>query len=380
MHYSFSTVLMTILASNLIIVLITFCFRHKKVMLSIGYRLLAIFLALTLIRFLFPFELPFTRNVFLPECISVLIAYCRHPFFSLPLRKFSLELSAWTVFEFVWLIGFLVQLIRHIVTYHGCSRFLSRFGQDISMEGGIRAKLDSICGQRQNRFRVVVVPSLQVPQIFGIFSPRILLPSSIDVESEEFLFSLRHEVYHYYHHDLLIKEAVNLLCILYWWNPACVLLKKQVGLILEMHVDDSLVDNNPEITLAYLRSLIRLAEAAAHTDSPIPSGLTVAAVSMNESELEQRFQMMCRQQKSASIPLFLLLLVIVASTYFASYAIILEASSNTMLDDSEVLELPDGFYAVPASDNTYSIYYNGTLIETVPNLDYYRGIPVLSAD
>lgn len=62
-HYSFSTILMTFIASNLIIVLITVCFRCEKILLSIGYKLAAVFLVLTVLRVLFPFELPFAKNV-----------------------------------------------------------------------------------------------------------------------------------------------------------------------------------------------------------------------------------------------------------------------------------------------------------------------------
>jgi len=79
MNYSFATVLMTILASNLVIILITLCFRFEKLLLTIGYRLLAVFLVLTLVRFVFPFELPFAKSIYLAEPISSVIFFLRQP-------------------------------------------------------------------------------------------------------------------------------------------------------------------------------------------------------------------------------------------------------------------------------------------------------------
>ncbi|MGN0167581.1 MAG: M56 family metallopeptidase, partial [Acetatifactor sp.] len=272
MHYSFSTVLMTILASNLIIILITLCFRYEKLMVSVGYRLLAVFLVLTLIRFLLPFELSFTRTLYLPEFLSKYIAFFRHSFFQIGFW----DISLWFIFECIWLIGALVCLYRHIRTHNGSARYIAAFGRDITGKEPVQTILAEICGKHKNPFRVTVIPDLAVPQIFGFLSPRILIPDYMDPDSEEFRFSLHHEAYHYFHHDLIIKEAVNLLCILYWWNPACRLFQKQVGLILEMHVDDSLVNRDSDVAKAYMGSLIHILESASDRQNPVPSDTTVA--------------------------------------------------------------------------------------------------------
>ena len=374
MHYSFSTVLMTILASNLLIILISLCFRYKKLMLSIGYKLLAVFLILTLIRFLFPFELPFTKNVYLPKFLSVFIAYFRHPFYYIG----SFKLSLWSLFGCVWVIGGLMFLCKHIKMRMGSARYIATLGKDVTQTESVTAILSEICGTRRNPFRVAIVPNLDAPQIFGIFSPRILIPDYIDLNSDEFRFTLYHEAFHYFHHDLLIKEAVNLLCILYWWNPACRRFQKQVGLILEMHVDDSLVDRDTSVATAYMGSLIRILESASGKYNPISSTQTVAMFSTEEEELTQRFQMLCHKSDKTRIPLFILLLIMVVSIYFCSYGIILEARYTNRIEDSEeFFNNVTGFYAVPKEDGTYDIYLNGIFTENVEDLHYYPNTPIL---
>ena len=375
MHYSFSTVLMTILASNLLIILISFCFRKEKLMLSIGYKLLAVFLVLTLIRFLFPFELPFTKTLALPEFPSKCITCLRHVFFEIGYLKISL----WFGFECIWLIGSIFCLYKHIKSRNGSTRYVAAVGRDVTMSEPVQTILSDICGTRRNPFRVTIIPDLDVPQIFGIFSPRILIPGNMDLNSEEFHFVLQHETYHYFHHDLLIKEAVNLLCILYWWNPICRCFQKQVGLILEMHVDDSLVNKNSAVCAAYMHSLIHIMESASARHNSFSSSQTVAMVGLGEEELTQRFQMLSHRNDKTHIPTFVLLLVMVISVYLCSYGIILEARYTVNTENSDnVFSTSTGFYAVPTTDGTYNLYFNGVFTENVENLDYYPGITVLN--
>ncbi len=375
MHYSFSTVLMTILASNLLIILITFCFRKEKLMLSIGYKLLAVFLILTLIRFLFPFELPFTKSLYLPEFISIFIFYFRYSF----IKRGTLKISLWLIFECVWLIGSLVCLYRHNKSRSRTARYIAVSGRDVTMLEPVKTLLTNICGNKKNPFRVIIIPDLDSPKIFGILSPRILVPDYLDLNSEEFRFVLQHESYHYYHHDLLIKEAVNLLCILYWWNPVCRIFKEQVGLILEMHVDDSLVNSDSTVAKAYMSSLIHILETASGRKNSIPLGLTVAMTCTGEEELVRRFQMLCHKRDKTRIPIFILLLMMVISIYICSYGIILEANYCAQIENDDILfDSYTGFHAVLKKDGTYDLYLNDIFTENLENLDYYPDIPVVT--
>lgn len=172
MHYSLSTVLMTILASNLLIILITFCFRQKKILLSVGYRLLAAFLLLTAIRFLFPFELPFTKSIYLPESFSKTLSSIRHPFY----KFHNLKISIWFLIECVWFIGIVVNLVKHIRIHKKFANYIRFYGKDISNSEPVNSILSEICGKRKKPFRVISIPGLKIPQVTGIFVPKILLP------------------------------------------------------------------------------------------------------------------------------------------------------------------------------------------------------------
>ena len=62
-RFSLSSVLMTVLVSNLLLIVISLLFRNEKILARIGFRLTAMFCIITLIRLLLPLELPFAKTV-----------------------------------------------------------------------------------------------------------------------------------------------------------------------------------------------------------------------------------------------------------------------------------------------------------------------------
>ena len=66
MYFSFSSVLMTLLASNLLLIPISLLFRNEKLLAEIGYKVMTVFCIVTLVRLLFPCELHFKKTVILP--------------------------------------------------------------------------------------------------------------------------------------------------------------------------------------------------------------------------------------------------------------------------------------------------------------------------
>ena len=96
MQYSFSTVLMAFLSSNLIIVFTAVCFRHKDLLVSFGYKMFALLLGLTFLRFVLPFEFPFATNLVFPEILSRAVSFLRYPFY----QSEHIRTSIWSIFEF----------------------------------------------------------------------------------------------------------------------------------------------------------------------------------------------------------------------------------------------------------------------------------------
>lgn len=378
LHYSFSTVLMAVLTSNLIIIAIAICFRNNKILLSVGYKLLIVFLVFTVIRFAFPFEIGKTfdlgidRNIVWPEFLSIIISYIRMPVANL----FNLNISLWTLFEVIWIAGIIYQIVRYLRKLNEFEYFVACWSEDITEEDPYSSCLTEACGNRKNRFQILKLPEIPSPCLYGIRRPRILIPENLNITDKDLYYVLCHEISHHYHHDLVIKRIVSILCMLYWWNPICSLFKKQVDTLLEMRIDDSLVQNDPKVGREYLSALIHIVENM-NNSSKASNNFIVSLSQKNSSALTQRFEMVCNKKPHANILLSIGLLTLIIAMYLGSYLVTFE---NLYFIESEhgedTADLLDFMYALPKDDGTYDIYYGDFFIENVETLDNYLNIPI----
>ena len=162
-HFSLATVYMTLIASNFLLIVIAACFWNKNLMQNVGYKLLAVFTIFTLLRFLFPFELPFSTNVVLPEKISYVVfniyrerfLFAKHP------------VSLWTIFQCIWLIGSLISLARYIIIRKKANYYVLSNGFAVTEEEPYQPLLNRICQMRgkKNTFQVMKIAGISVPTL-----------------------------------------------------------------------------------------------------------------------------------------------------------------------------------------------------------------------
>lgn len=368
MNYSFSTVFITILISNLFLLLLTIMLRSKKILINIGYKLLAVFMGLTLMRLLFPFEFPFSTNIYFPKLLSRLVSYLRHPGFIF----FGWDLSIWNFFEFVWIIGILAGILHYLWKWNSFRCVILANGIDVSGKKEYTILLDRICKEKKriNKFLVYEIPCLTGPMICSIGKPCILMPSSMHVTPDDLYYILCHETAHYFHRDLLTKLLIHMVCILYWWNPACWFLKKQADIVFELRVDQEITSNKSSQKVAYLQCLIRVAKEHAY------SGTYQSAISFcsrDNSSIILRYQYLLDGQESKRSHLLnFVLLILMIGLYLSSYFIIFEAYYMPP-EISQVVDVPtiENTYLIDNGDGTYDVFLDGEFIETTESLEYY---------
>lgn len=379
-NYSFSTVLMTVLTSTVLIGIIAICFRCDKILISIGDKLLGILILLSLLRFIFPFEIPLARTVLLPKSLSVIITAIRHIFFSVGPVGFSICV----LLGIVWFCGTVYKLANIVFSHVTFRRFTDRYGMDVTNEPIYRKLLNEICDSHKTNFRVIRVPGLDTPRQSGLFRPRILLPAGLQMTEEETYYTLYHEAIHYWHHDFLIKQGMNLLTALYWWNPLCHILNHQLDILLEVKVDHKVTHQDPNTKVRYYNALLHIGDkmsAKPKTPGPnLPSYLGTPRAVGSAEDLTKRATLVLHSDE-ASKPLFLVLSAFVVSLFVCSYCFTLEAH---YLPERDYLETPeaqsDEMYAVLLEDGTYEIYLGNYYIEHVDSLEYYTGIPVIDLE
>ena len=148
-------------------------------------------------------------------------------------------------------------------------------------------------------------------------------------------------------------------------------------MLLEMRIDDSLVQNDPNVGRAYLSTLIHMAENM-ESKPKDPNNFIVSLSKQNSTTLTQRFDMVCNKRPHANILMSVGLLAIIIAMYLGSYLVTFE---SRYLIESERVEdtayMAESIYAILKDDGTYDIYNRDYFIENVETLENYNmGIPV----
>lgn len=407
MHFSLSSVLMSVLFSNIMLIILYFVFRNTDFMIRIGNKLLTLFLSITVLRFLFPLELPVSHNILLPEGLSRFLIFAKSELFTIH----GFRISIWHITLMIWGTGAMIGIIRLLHSYIKYCRSFPLRCKDVTAQEPYASILQKICEERKrrNHFRICLVKNETVPMIHGLLKPVIHIPAQIRLTDRELYYILSHETAHHFHGDLWQKLLLKLLCIAYWWNPFAHLLGDNFETLFEMRVDSYIIrSTDKEYRHEYLQCLIRIAkssivpeETSEHEEWPcyeISSGYdtfshTVAALEASNgiehrkgfpikprnSILKQRFQMMMAGYTNKLNWIQILCLVLITGLYLFSMLFIFEPHymSPEILEDilnpsgNISVATPDTSYLIVNLDGGYDLYINREYMETLSEVDEY---------
>lgn len=94
-------------------------------------------------------------------------------------------------------------------------------------------------GINRNDISLVVQELVGTPSLFGVFSPKILLPPSVlSLSDKELGYILLHELAHYKRKDVLVNYLLLVLQALHWFNPAIWYCFKRIRQDMEVATDE----------------------------------------------------------------------------------------------------------------------------------------------
>lgn len=371
MGYSFSTVYMAVIASNLILVGLSLCYQRKKLRLNLGYKLMAAFVIFSAIRFLFPLELPFTKTLLMPKFISFLISKIQNVLFIVG----PVGISFWTFLQAIWILVFLYKLINHIRLQRALGRLILSDCTDVTKKDFYQSILEQKCKQRKrkNVFVILASPHIAIPMLYGIRHPRILIPEEATYSSNEMYYILSHEAEHHFHRDIILKNILQVMCLLYWWNPFCHVLSKHADSLMEMRIDNNVTKGSTQAIQEYLACLISIAQFAADFAAkhicPLP--ITSPILGNSDGDMGYRFQMLTESVEKKR-PINIGMTALFVMFFIASYLVVFEAHYMDPNTKSQVTILSEkNAFAIEKEDGTYDIYLHGTFIESTESLQYY---------
>ena len=375
--FDISTVYMAILTSNLLLMIISVIICNKKILINAGYKLIAIFLILTAVRFIFPIEFPFATTISLPQGISKLIIEIFAPRFTLG----NFDISLYYLIILIWIVGIAVQAYRFIRTDGMIKRLLFTFGRNVTKDPRYAAILSNVYAGRAP-IRIFEVTGISTPFLYGFSKPYILVPSGATISEQTLTYILKHEITHYIHHDLWVKFGVQLLNIVYWFNPFTSLLNKQVSLVIEMRIDDNITDMDEKDALAYLQCLCNMAE---YQDTILNHKLAnvISFTDHNETELTRRFHMLMARGRKKNHGLNIILFTVICILYICSYLFAYEADYYIPeIEEYDVITFTnENSYLIDNGDGTYDLYYSGYKFETIDSIDQQNeDIPIYTKE
>lgn len=343
---------------------------------SASIRILLLCTVLLLVRFLYPHEFSFTRTVYITRGYPALNNFFRA---YLPLTDDKLSVAHLLIG--IWILGILIAGIQLLRRYRLLQKAIRQL--PAAQDPVVLAQLDRILAERHfagSKFCIKESANLCSPFVTGFFHPVIVVPK-LALSEQDWYYILAHETAHYLHGDTLYKILIELLRIVFWWNPLFYLFRRKIAVYIEESADLLATEHlNAASKMEYLECLLRVAEKSLH--NPMLSSSVLAFDGYAASELKQRFTVITKSihepqklHKKHGQYSFIAAMLLVT---FISYGIIVEPSCpDPPADDPNTFTLSDtGYYAIKCSDSLYELYMNGELVAKFTDPANLPGIPI----
>ncbi|OCN00389.1 hypothetical protein A7X67_17350 [Clostridium sp. W14A] len=371
------SIFVTIIISNLLVVL--FCFLSKKTsyIKMLGIPVLLTLLLMIIVRILIPMEFPYTKVFFSTNLLPKIDTFLRTPLSTV----LNLEnINLFSIIGAVWFTGIVVSIIRLLRNEHYLKRSFEfcSIKTDIDKDAFLKVAAED---KIPRRLKIIETSAISIPMIFGFISPTIVFPIS-NFTSEEQYFILKHELKHYHNKDIWVKTLIELICAIYWWNPFVYNLRRRSDSILEMNVDLSLSKTWEETKrLRYLEFLLNTYKKSQLSKRKLIHGTLGIVDSNNQSEIVRRFELLFPHEKLrySNVRLFIASIVSVVILLFSFSCIVQPQYSLPSDREPDLVALtPDTAYLVKMPDGQYDVYlHNAGYLTTIKGLEEpYKNLPI----
>jgi len=252
-------------------------------------------------------------------------------------RRTWLEKTEYICF-FIWLVGVSAIFLHTLLSY---SRLQERL-------------LCSVC-QQDN---IYLADDIPVPMVFGLFRPRIYLPSGLE---ESYLpYVVAHEQTHIRRRDPLWKLVVFIITSIHWFNPLVWLAYFLLGKDIEMACDEETVQRlGMEKRRDYANALLQLSAGKGRR-----SYILSTPVAFDEGDTRSRIQNILKYRKTLQI---VAVIVVVAGILMGFLLLtktgdtVPQGNIDTMTEvAADIIFIPEGMV-----DEVVLTYTTGNVTESV---------------
>ena len=304
------------------------------------------------LRMIFPAEFPYTYSVYHDFTgIIDFMMFC-------PLKN---SIRVWQILLIAWLLGSVwvaFTKMRNIKKWYALLQIIPEIFEDEISAIYEETFIEQYPEIRKMKF--VKISRQGSPCLTGIKNPIIVLPD-FKYTDEQLKYIVAHEIMHYRNHDIVIKILLEIITVLYWWNPVVYYLEKQIFEVIEIRNDQLVTQKmNVEEKNGYIECLFNVAKCQMK-EKPV----NTADFSRKDADLlKKRINMISKRDKILSkyrVPSYILLVIVC----LLSTTIIFEPVHCSMENDGEEgiwLDENTGFLV--RNHDVYDIYIQGKYVDT----------------
>lgn len=358
MHINSFSFLSAVIWSSLFISVLYLLRRTLPKAYRLGLPWFVLLYVCSMLRGFFPLELP---RVSVVENFSFYAVFC----------DWLLYKEIWIPAAIVWVLVSWVLLCRYVRQYYSVLRDIhqhavpwdartEQFLQDIQMQSNHSLCID---GYR--------IKHLHSPFGLGVFHKIIVLPDEA-YSDEQLQYILLHEYTHFLHHDTLLKTLVEIFCIVFWWNPAVYLLRRDLEQIVELRCDASVSKRlSKQQRAEYLRTILSTLKRA-YANEQSPYSVTAFSHNYENHALKERFHLVtCYDSQKPSFAATACLLLLFFLFFRISYTFQLQPAYNPPPStEPNTVDLdPEHTIIQKEFDGTYQLYLDGEWFLTLTEQD-----------
>ena len=176
-----------------------------------------------------------------------------------PSEKGTFDITMLDVVTFVWIIGSLLFISIHLISYFHLKRQVMKHGtliKDISILSPMWKLKREL--QIRRPLRIMEYHKAESPMILGFFRPVLVLPKE-HYNAEELFFILKHELVHLKRGDVYFKLLFATANAVHWFNPLIWILQKEAVVDMELSCDERVTQGTSyAVRKAYTETLLSM--------------------------------------------------------------------------------------------------------------------------
>lgn len=357
MNVSYTSLLTVVMTTSILTILLSIVISFIGRTMYIDPRYILLPAILLVIKCFLPCEFFYTITLASKKILPSFqrIMQVNMPFINISIFKLAV---------IIWVLGIFLKLI--ILTYKEYKMALEISKFPVSEYTDILTRITKEKGISK-KISLLEIPGIASPALVGIRNAKIIIPNNL--AQKDLYYILLHEVEHFKSKDMYFIMFLQLVCIIYWWNPIFYILKINVQRLIELRVDRMItIDMAEEKKLDYLQSLINVAKLQKQKNIKFSLGWGFYE---KQSELSRRLYNVLNSDNirygyflSGGLVILILL----------SSAVVVEPYSIKSEYAQGTFDIPENSYIIE-KDGLYEVYLNGKYYFTLDNINRLESLP-----